>query len=157
LDRSKRLIIAFKGLADGKHQFKLSRGDDFFAAIEYSEFEKGEIEIKVDLDKGFNGLTFNIAIKGQVMVSCDRCLDLYYEKVKFEGPLFAKYSDDPDAEGNDEIIFLGKNDYEIDITHFVYESVCLSLPYQRVHKKGKDGKGGCNEEMIELIKKHKSN
>ncbi|HOT15612.1 MAG TPA: DUF177 domain-containing protein [Bacteroidales bacterium] len=151
MERSKRLIVNFKGLADGKHQFTFERKDDFFAAIEYSEFEKGEIDVKVILDKGFSNITLDVSIKGQVMVMCDRCLDPYYEKIKFDGTLYAKY-DDAGTDADEEIILLGKNDFEIDITHYVYESVCLSLPYQRVHKKG-----ACNEQMIELIKKHKSN
>ena len=146
------LIVNFKGLADGKYQFTFERKDDFFTAIEYSEFEKGEIDVKVIMDKGFSYITLNVSVKGQVMVICDRCLDPYYEKVKFEETLYAKYADVAEDGSDKEFILLGKNDFEIDITHYVYESVCLSLPYQRVHKKG-----ACNEQMIELIKKHKSN
>ena len=34
------------------------------------------------------------------------------------------------------------------LSQYIYESICLSLPYQRVHPVGSDGKSGCDPDML---------
>ena len=42
-----------------------------------------------------------------------------------------------------EVMWLSPADDEVDLTQYVYESIILSLPYQRVHPEG-----GCDAEMM---------
>lgn len=153
MNTNERLIIAFKGLKDGIHEFRFSKSDKFFESLDYSEFKKGNIEVFVTLDKKTRYLSMEIGINGQVMVSCDRCLDMFYMPFEFNGTLIAKFSVDEESNFDDEILFLSPNDFEVDISHYVYESVCLSLPVQRFHPDDKRGKSTCNKEMIKEFKK----
>jgi uncharacterized protein len=151
LNTNERLSIAFKGLKDGIHEFRFSKSDKFFENLDYSEFEKGNIEVFVTLDKKTQYLSMDIIISGQVYVSCDRCLDMFYMPFEFNGTLIVKFSVDLEN-NNDEMIILSPNDFEVDITHYVYESVCLSLPVKRIHPEDKRGKSTCNKEMIKKLK-----
>jgi len=153
LNTNERLSIAFKGLKEGIHEFRFSKSDKFFVSLDYSEFKKGNFEIFVTLDKKTRFLSMEVDISGQVLVSCDRCLDMFYMPFKYNGTLIAKFSVDEENKCNDEILILSPNDFEVDITHYVYESVCLSLPVQRTHPDDKQGKSTCNKEMIKELKK----
>lgn len=155
MDYKDRLKIAFKGLKDGYHEFEYSLGDSFLTNIEYSEFEKGSIEVKVKLDKKPQYLAMDIELNGKVQVACDRCLDFFYIPVLYNGQLYAKFSDQADNEENEELMILSPGESEIDISHYVYESICLSLPYQRIHPNDKKGKSTCNKEMLIELNKHK--
>lgn len=153
MNTSERLSVAFKGLKDGIHEFRFSKSDSFFESIEYSEFAKGNVEVFVELDKKPQYLAMGIDISGQVLVTCDRCLDLFYKPFEYSGTLYAKFSFDEEKGDDKDFLFLSPNDYELDITHYVYESVCLSLPLQRIHPDDKRGKSTCNKKIIEELKK----
>jgi uncharacterized protein len=153
LNTNERLRVAFKGLKDGFHEFKFSKSDSFFESLDYSEFNKGNIEIFVQLEKKPQYLAMNIDITGQVLVTCDRCLDLFYLPFEYSGMLYAKFSFDEGNRNDEEFLFLSPNDYEVDITHYVYESVCLSLPLKRIHLNDKHGKSTCNKKMIKELNK----
>jgi uncharacterized protein len=153
LKTNERLIIAFKGLNDGIHEFRFSKSDKFFESIEYSEFQKGNIEVLVVLNKKPQFLSFEVNIEGQVMVTCDRCLDSFYKPIEFQGTLYAKFTVEEELVENDEIMFLSPNDFEIDLTHYIYESVSLSLPVKRIHPDDKKGKSTCNKKMLKELEK----
>jgi uncharacterized protein len=153
LNTKERLTIAFKGLKDGIHEFRFSKSNKFFESLDYSEFEKGNIEIFVVLDKKPKYLSLEININGQVTVVCDRCLEAFYMPFEFNDTLIAKFNIEKDVAENDEVVYLASNDFEIDITHYVYESVCLSLPVKRTHPEDRNGKNTCNKQMIKELKK----
>ena len=46
------------------------------------------------------------------------------------------------------MMWIGPSETEIDLSQYIYESICLSLPYQRVHPVGSDGKSGCDPDML---------
>lgn len=152
MNASERLIIPFRGLNDGKHEFEFSLNDNFFQALDYSEFEKGNIQVNVLLDKKSTHLLLEIDFEGHVNVMCDRCLDMFDLEVTDHNTLIVKFSGNPDEDANDEIMIISPDEYELDITHYIYESVCLSLPYHRYHPENGKGKSGCNKEMMKKLR-----
>jgi uncharacterized metal-binding protein YceD (DUF177 family) len=153
LSTKERLKIAFKGLSDGVHEFDYSIEDSFFQALEYSEFKKGNAEVHIDLVKRPQYLEFAINIEGEVEVTCDRCLDEFYMPFDFDGNLYVKFSEEAEEiENIDELIVISPADSEVDLTHYVYESISLSLPYQRIHPEDEKGKSTCNKEMLKRFK-----
>jgi uncharacterized protein len=153
LNTSERLRVAFKGLNDGLHEFRFSKSDSFFESLDYSEFSKGNIEVFVELEKKPQYLALNINISGQVLVTCDRCLDLFFLPFEYSGTLIAKFSFDELKKEDEEFLFISPNDYEVDITHYVYESVCLSLPLKRIHPEDKRRISTCNKKMIKELER----
>ena len=147
-------IVPFGGLKEGVHNSSFEIADEFFEEYAALEVKKGHLDISIKLTKKTSFLTFEISFNGKVNVQCDRCLDFYYQDVHFEGKLYVKFSErDQNAETSDEIIFLHPGDREIDLKHYFYESISISMPYKRIHPVV-NGVSSCNKEMISRLRKH---
>ena len=159
MNTSERLIISFKGLKEGWHDFNFKLTQKFFQTIDYSEFKNGSLDVKIRMERKTTHLVFNFEIVGIVNVLCDRCLEFFDTDLKFSGNLFVKFSREYEEENiNEELLILSPEDNEIDLTHYIYESVCLSLPYQHFHPLDVKGKSTCNKSMLKKLKelsKHK--
>lgn len=146
-----RLTVPFSGLKDGEHQFSFSTYDRFFEQFENSEIRNGQASVEAVLHKRDRLMQFQVAIKGRVEVECDLCLEWFYLPFSYKGKFYVKYGNV--EETDDEILMISENDYEIDLSQYIYESICLSLPYTKIHPDNNDGKSGCNTEMIEKLDK----
>ncbi len=147
-------IIPFGGLKEGVHDFGFEATDEFFEEYAALEVSKGHLDIRITMTKKTSLLTFDIYIHGKVYVQCDRCLDFYFQDIDFEGKLYVKFSErNQNTETSDDIIFLLPGDNEIDLKHYLYESISLSMPYKRIHPE-MGGISSCNKEMINQLNKH---
>jgi uncharacterized protein len=148
---NERLVIPFKGLKDGWHNFIFKIDNKFFELLEYSELKKGDLSLEIDLNKDSNFLLIEYSMKGKISVVCDRCLDYFDMKIDNSGKFYIKFSNEP--EENDEgCLTISPNDDSIDIAHYIYESIVLNLPGQRVHPLSINGKSTCNKEMLKKLK-----
>ncbi len=143
--------IHFKGLKVGKHQFDFEIDNRFFELFEESEIKQGKLTAGIKLEKHAQLLDLKINIKGYVEVMCDRCLENFNLPLSYKGTLLVKFGEGaPDA--SEEIIFLPTEESELNIAHYLYESISLSIPYQRYHGvNGTDDKA-CNSEMLNKLK-----
>ena len=141
---------------DGKHELEFNVGNVFFQALDYSEFKTGEVTIYIGLDKKPTHLVLEIEIEGKVGVICDRCLDTFDVEVDFSGVLYIKFSgnENTNSESNEELLVLSPDDFEVDLTHYLYESICLGVPYKREHPLNSKGKSTCNKEMMKKLAEH---
>jgi uncharacterized metal-binding protein YceD (DUF177 family) len=80
-------------------------------------------------------------------VICDRCLDVFDQKVDIEHMITVKFGDEYTED--DEYITITNEDSVVDIAWCVYESIVLALPVKHVHAPGK-----CNPAMINMLKEH---
>ena len=96
----------------------------------------------VALERGEAMLTLDVTVDGSVVVECDRCLEECRIPVHYQGRLLVKFSDEV-HEYDGEVMWLLPMEDEIDLKQYIYESIVLSLPYQRVHPEGQ-----CNPEMM---------
>jgi uncharacterized protein len=153
LETRNQYIIPFGGLKEGIHDFDFAVTDEFFEEYSALEVKKGHLDIHINLLKKTSFLTFDIHINGKVYVQCDRCLDFYYQDISFEGKLYVKFSERNESnESSDEIIFLRPGDNEIDLKHYLYESISISMPYKKTHP-DINGVSTCNKEMILRLNK----
>jgi uncharacterized protein len=142
--------IHFKGLKVGKHTFNFEVDNKFFETFEEGEIKQGALHVEVKLNKQSQMLDLAISINGTVEVICDRCLENLDLPISFNGALYVKFGEEKSEEG-DEIIILTNDDSEINLAQYIYESICLSLPFQRYHGM-KGTKSKCNKEMISKLK-----
>lgn len=145
----RQYTISFKGLKNGTHHFDFEIDKAFFEALEYSEIPSGKLLARVALEKKTNLMELGIAIEGTVAVACDRCLEEFEQEIGYFGNLYYKIASGTSED--DEVIFLSESDFEIDLMHYFYESIALSLPLPRVHPEDKEGQTGCNPEMLSRI------
>ena len=142
MDVTKAYSIAYKGLKNGRHDFAFDVDGSLFEAFESPEIRDGACRVRVGLTRSETMLRAEVAIAGYAVVACDRCLEDCRVPVAFEGELLVKFSDEiRDYDG--EVMWLSPAETEVDLSQYIYESIVLSLPYQRVHPDGE-----CDPEML---------
>lgn len=146
MDVTKRYSIAYKGLKNGLHDFDFKVGRELFEAFGNTEIKDGDCDVHVRLDRAETMLAADVAVEGGVVVACDRCLEDCRIPVRYEGRLLVKFSD-PAGEYDGEVLWLLPGTDEVDLAQYIYESIVLSLPYQRVHPEG-----GCDPAMTERFR-----
>ena len=134
--------IPFKGLKNGSYEFDFQVDDKLFEAYERVEIKSGDCKAHVELKRSETMLELNVAISGEVICECDRCLEDCPIEVDYEGELVVKFSDEID-DYDGEVMWISPSESSLDLTQYIYESIVLSLPYRRVHEEG-----GCNPEML---------
>lgn len=155
MDVIKKYGIAYKALGQGEHYFEFEADDIFFRAFENSEIKSGKASIKVMMAKGPNMLCLDFNIKGTVTVDCDRCLEDCELPVDYSGQLTVKFTEselDENERYDGEVLWLNPAEGTLNVAQYIYESIVLSLPYQRVHPGDTNGGNACNPEMLGRFK-----
>ncbi len=137
-----RYSIAYKGLKNSTHDFHFEVDDELFAAYESREIKGGTLDVDVTMLKADNLLEMDFVIEGDVTCECDRCLEDCLIPIDYEGHLVVRISDEQ-GEYDGDVMWISPADDTVDLTQYIYESIVLSLPYQRVHTEGE-----CNPEMM---------
>jgi uncharacterized metal-binding protein YceD (DUF177 family) len=150
MDNLSQYTLPFSGLSEGKHQFDFDINDSFFAEFESSEVEKGQLNVRVELEKRSTYLRLVFSIKGSVELICDRCLENFDYPLESRKELLVKFSEKP-MEDEAELIYLHPTDFQVEIAQYIYEFVILSLPIRRIHPDGEDGKSLCDPVMIKKL------
>ncbi len=146
MEETQRYSIVFKGLKNGRHEFRFAVDKSLFEAFENTEIKDGACEVRVDLNREESQLVLDVSISGDVVVACDRCLEDCHIPIDYEGRLLVKFSEE-EHEYDGEVIWLLPGEDQVDLAQYIYESIVLSLPYQRVHPEGE-----CNPEMLERFR-----
>lgn len=138
-------VIRFSGLRQGLHEFDFKVNDKFFSCFENSEITKGELDIKVEMDKKSVLLMFYLEATGNVELPCDRCGDDFKVAIDTDYEFIVKLGNE-ESQGEDEVVFLPLQEYEINIAQQIYEMISLAVPFQRVHPDGE-----CNSKALKMI------
>ncbi len=146
MEVAQRYSIAWKGLKNGRHDFRFEVDGSLFEAFESTEIKDGRCEVSVGVDRSEKQLTLDVGITGYVVVECDRCLEDCRVPIDFEGQLVVKFSDEV-HEYDGEVMWMLPGEDRVELAQYIYESIVLSLPYQRVHPEGE-----CNPEMLERFR-----
>jgi uncharacterized metal-binding protein YceD (DUF177 family) len=128
--------IAFKGLAEGGHEFDFQIDGKFFGHFENSLVDNGEADLKVNLEKRGAFLKLHITLKGWVELMCDRCLDNYRQEIKHKTELFVKFGEQ-EFEDGENVIWVLPEEHQINLAQIFYE-------YTRE----------CNKEMLKKLKNY---
>jgi uncharacterized protein len=139
-------IIPFSGLKQGLHTFDFEVNDKFFACFENSEVTKGKLNIALEMDRKAVLLLLTIKLSGYVTVMCDRCGDDFDMPLTGSQSIVVKIGNE-EGESDEDVIYLSLKDNEINVAHTIYETISLSLPFNRKHPDGK-----CNKEALKKIK-----
>ena len=143
-------VITFKGLELGSNFFEFEIGDKFFEEKGVQDFRKGKLTANVELLKESTMLILNFDIKGFVELECDRCLEMYDHALNKKERLIVKFGEHK-AELSDELVVIPHEDYQIDISQFLYEFIVLSLPIKHVHPDDEFGNSTCNRDMLDRL------
>ncbi|MDR2937172.1 MAG: DUF177 domain-containing protein [Rikenellaceae bacterium] len=152
MDVLNRYKIVFNGLSPGEHAYRFRVDDDFWAAFEGSEIGRGTADVDVCLLRAASMLTLDFAIDAEVWVMCDRCLGEFRLPMHYAGTLYVKFSEEEQGEDDGEVMWIAPGEGEVNLAQYIYESISLSLPYQRVHPQDENGKSTCDPDMLKRFK-----
>ena len=150
LDTIERYIIDLKALHDDNAHFEYNVNDDFFAMLDTSEFQKGQVHVSIDVKKMVDSFDIIFQINGQVVVICDRCLDEMNQEVSSTNRLRVKFGPEY-TDAGDDVVIVPEDEGSINVAWFIYEFIALAIPIRHVH-----AEGDCNPEMMQKLKSHLS-
>lgn len=146
--------VRISGIGEGDHNYSFDLDSRFFALFEHSEIQEGDVHAEVILEKKPGILCLHFSLEGKVEVECDRCLEMFMQEVTASQILYVK-TGEADREVEEDVLIVGKDDHEIEISQFLYEFVILALPYQRIHPDDSAGHSTCNPEMMQKLDAHR--
>lgn len=146
-------IIPFRGLSVGDHNYEFEIANEFFDGFEYFENVSGRAIVKVNLLKESNMLIFDFEINGNLHLLCDRCLGYFDQKIEGRNKLFVKFGD-MFSEESEDVIIIPASESRIDLRQFIFEFVSLLVPVKKVHPLDRNGRSGCDTEIIDRINKY---
>lgn len=151
-DKKKEYQLRIAGLEIGNHTFSMTCDKAFFEISELDQLQDGEIKVQIEMEKSEKMMDLKFHFNGNVTAPCDRCLDPVELPLDFDEHLVVNLvpTEEKTSTEDDDIWMINENDSELDLFHFIYESILLALPQQIIHP-DIDGKPSCNPEMIKIL------
>ena len=134
-------VINLDQLELGVHHFEYRLDGEYLRNVEKSELLDGQIVAKAELRLRADDYDIQVAVKGTVQVTCDRCLEPM--------DIAVEAADDMTADTLDESPKKKAQGREIDLNWLAYELIIVNLPLVHSHQTG-----GCNPEMDSLLQDH---
>ena len=144
---NKEFVIPFVGLKLGFHEFEFEIDNTFFEGIEYSLVQKGDLCVKLTLEKKETMLVGNYVLHGVVETACARCTEPMKDDIDGQFQLVYKFDDQPSDD--EALVIVYPEEFEIDVKVNILEFISVSLPSRSVHTDG-----DCNEEMIDILSEY---
>jgi len=138
-------LISFDGLDSGEYNYRFLLNDSFFKDLEYSEIQEGRVVVEAVMKKSDRLLEWTLSFTGNVTIPCDRCGDDFSAEIDNEETLMVKFAEEEYED--DGIIILKQTAFEFKISHYLFETINLSLPIKRTHP-DKNGESTCNPEVL---------
>ena len=142
-------VIPLSGLTQGGTQFNWRADGKFFGNSGNSEILNADLEVDVHVEKAMRFFGVDAAISGKVTVLCDRCLEELELPVDTGFKLSVKFGETAETAdaGDREIVMIPDGSMELDLSQFVYDYTCISLPMRRVHPEGE-----CNPAALKFLR-----
>ncbi len=125
--------IPFVGLKEGKHEFDYRIDNSFFDLFDFDEFYSSDIRVKVDFVKKPTLFELNFIIDGTVNVDCDRTGEPFDMTIHGQYPLIVKFGEEK-QELDEDLLIIPFSAFELDLSHYIYENIVLSVPLKRVNQ-----------------------
>lgn len=146
----KEFSLPIKGLKNGVHEFEFEINQDFFKNFEGSPIDSGNFNVHLTFDKrdSFFELVFDIV--GTVRTECDRCTASIELPIDDSQYLTVKYSIE-EKEEETEIAYITHDTSEFNVAKYIYEFICLAVPYHKVYDCENDDPLPCDFDVLNRI------
>ena len=140
--------IQLKTLPMGKSVVEYHLDSNFFALLEDVEVQKGEVNVRINIEHELKQSELNFELEGKVVVPCDRCLEDMNQPIKATGHLIVRFGKEFKDDG-DDIVIVPEEQGSINVSWFLYEFIELAIPIKHVHPFGQ-----CNQGMTSKLSEH---
>lgn len=141
-------LLKIKDLPAGIHDFNYVLSEAFFDIMEFEDGISGEVFAEIKVHKQPSMTNIETTLKGEIQVTCDRCLDKMPLEVNSNENFTLKTDEAGNLLNSDDFDFQFE-DEAIDLATLFYEEIMLSIPIQKTHEEG-----GCNEEMMRILARY---
>ena len=142
--------IPFKGISEGLHEYKFHVQDAFFEAMESEDIHQADVHVDLKLDKQSRMMILDFSIQGTIVLTCDRCLGPLDFPIAIDHQVIVKYGKG-DVDQDSDILYLGDDEYQLDVSSIIYENIVLAIPIRNVHADDENGDSTCDEEQLSLL------
>ena len=136
-------------MKSGIHEKKFSIDNSFFKHFEESMIKSGKFEVLLELDKRSDLIEMNFDITGDFETVCDRCTAQVDFPLNTQTNLLVKYSEENVEEPN--VLYITRDTHHINISKFIYDSICLSIPLMKVFDCQQKEPFPCDEAVLEKL------
>lgn len=151
MDSTEKISINFSELDLGSYDYEFHVSDAFFQQFENTLIQKGRAKVNVNLVKHGHLMEAFVDFSALLNLNCDRCLGEV--AIPFEGSdqclIRPVTGDEKNADAN--LIDINPNAVEVDLSLFVYETICLELPLVVVPCEIIDDESVCDKEMLNKL------
>ena len=119
-------------ISDKQHVYSFESDDSFFSLFEQGLLNKGQFQTRLILDKSPTMLVLQFQIDGWVELICDRSLEPFQHPIQINQQLILKYGEE-NKELTDEIEIITRDIQRINVGHYIFEFIGLSLPMKKLH------------------------
>ena len=143
--------IPYVGLRVGVHKFNYDIDSNFFKHFEDSLIQDCKVHVRLEFEKKETFFVLNFFIDGGVKAECDRCLVPFDKQIFGDFTCYIKFADEPSNIGDDEVIFITRDETIIDVSQLIYEYINLCLPMQKLGCEKPGEEPQCNKEVLKYI------
>lgn len=144
MDTSGRFKINLTDLPDTGESRCWHLDDTFFNELDEQEIKHGSLDATLRVNRKSGAYELLFCVKGEVIISCDRCLEPMVQAIDTEAALVARLGEQDEDDG--EIITVASTPGELDVAWNLYEIIALAIPIYHVHPDG-----GCSDEINALF------
>ena len=151
-DIFKEYKIPHAGLKKGIHEFSYELDEKFFANFENALINKCTIQVNIRFDKRQEPYIIEVDMDGTIWSECDRCTASIPLSIHTSFIIYVKYVYDETLKDEEdvEIIYIAKDDQDINITQFLYDYAHLSIPVHRICDKPGETEY-CDKEIVRFL------
>ncbi|MFK7921718.1 MAG: DUF177 domain-containing protein [Bacteroidia bacterium] len=131
---ARRYSVNVVRLTPGKNQDSFEIDDEFFAHFESSLAGNSTAKVDLEMEKTSRNLEINFHIKGNVMVPCDRCGELYPHNIDTDYRIIYSFDEDMDLEG-EEVMYVSPDQSQLNLMQECYDIINLAIPLRKVADK----------------------
>jgi uncharacterized protein len=129
--------IHIVGLDYKAYDYEYEIGAKFFEEFGKYLLSEGSFHVSVVLHKHETFIETTFHIKGSATLVCDRSLDTFEYPIDNRFFLVFKFGD-ADEEMSDEIVMIHRDTVTLDLGHYIYEFIGLSIPLKKLHPRYSD-------------------
>lgn len=154
MDTLVEYLIPILGLKIGSHSFNFQVDNAFFANFPDSLIKEGSFKVRLDIDKRFDLYEMIFSYEGTTKAACDRCLATVDFPIKGESRMIVKFAEE--FMEDVDVIYVPIKAETLNVAKYVYEYLCLAVPYVKIYDCEADEKKPCDTTMLALLDKEVS-
>lgn len=151
MDALEEYLIPISGLKFGLHSFDFQVNSTFFTHFPDSLIKEGSFKVHLDFDKRIDLYEMNFSFEGTTKAACDRCLAAVDFPIFGDNRLIVKFAEE--YQEDVDVIYIPIKTETLNVAKYIYEYLCLAVPYVKIYDCDADKSKPCDTEMLAFLDK----